>query len=366
MDESWDIPMGLIIPRRRSTEDSRRRPWAGGEGLDPNDFRDVFGGPPRTVLLRRFSGEFSLEGGRRPESIYDEMFRSSERGMSAAGGERRLPGFRIPPAAEGRVKTKVGFYDDIFGSDGWNRKLKSQSMEKSKPSELSPTTHCLGDDAIFSTFAAKLRPITIPTRRHNSPPSTFSTVETSDDQYGAINHPCLPSRSCFIASTSMLPQHTHANFSYSFSPPDTINLEPSISQNQKNRASDGFFESSDIGSPSSVISSVFLETMGAFGFKAYVQHPSCEREVEKMVMEVEERNIAESPFVIEIDSHGTTEVNEISAAAVDEAIAWAKEKFFSHVSTEAKSTENAQTAQKQMELEEKRGRDNQENNAKVN
>lgn len=157
MDDYLNIPMGLILPRRRSTEESRRSPWADGDGLDPNDFRDVFGGPPRTVLLRRFSGEFSLDGDRRPESIYDEIFRSSERGALAAGGERRLPGFRIPPAAEGRLRTKVGFYDDIFGSDGGNRNPKSKSTEKWKSSELSPARHCLGDDALFSAFASKLR-----------------------------------------------------------------------------------------------------------------------------------------------------------------------------------------------------------------
>ncbi|XP_020587041.1 uncharacterized protein LOC110029201 [Phalaenopsis equestris] len=332
MDESWNIPMGLILPRRRSTEDSRRNPRAPADGLDPNDFRDVFGGPPRTVLLRRFSGELSLEGARRPESIYDEIFRSSERAIRDTGRQRRLPGFQIPPAAEGSVRTNLGFYDDIFGSDGGNRKSKSQSMEKLKPSELSPARQCPGDDALFSTFASKLRPITIPTRWHNSPPpSTCSTVEPPE------NHPCFPLMSCSVADANRHPKHSHTNFYY-FSPPKTINPESSFIQPLKRPVNSGFFNSSgDIGSPSSAISSVFLETMGAVRFKSFADHPSCEREVEKMVMEAEERDVAESPFVIEIDSHGTTETNE-GAVAVDEAIAWAKEKFFSHASTEPKCT----------------------------
>lgn len=73
-----------------------------------------------------------------------------------------------------------------------------------------------------------------------------------------------------------------------------------------------------------------------------------------MVMEVEERDVAENPFVIEIESHGTAETNE-GAAAVDEAIAWAKEKFFSHVSAEAKSAQSAQPSREQMEHEESAG-----------
>lgn len=166
MDESWRMSIGTVIPRRRSTEQDRRSRCGGAGGTDALDadyFRDVFGGPPRSVLLRRFSGD-----ARPASSFYEEIFRPAWRRLPLARGGRRLPGFRIPEArASGQVKMDEGFYDDIFGSDG-GRERRSRSRSKcssrSKSSsvlssaELSPPLRpSIAEDAMLSSFASKLR-----------------------------------------------------------------------------------------------------------------------------------------------------------------------------------------------------------------
>lgn len=162
--------MGLMpgLPRRRSMEDrssSRTRrsifAVAGGgagnvsesESLDPDDFADVFGGPPRSLLAHKFS---------RTSSFYEEIFRPPEFVSPATTkGGRNLPVFRIPTKNE-------GFYSDIFGSDDERRSRErsgSQSKAKSKSNsssvlsseELSPARPAIGDDVALSAFASKLR-----------------------------------------------------------------------------------------------------------------------------------------------------------------------------------------------------------------
>lgn len=86
----------------------------------------------------------------------------------------------------------------------------------------------------------------------------------------------------------------------------------------------GAGDNSDANSPSSVISSVFLEPL-ATKAKPCEKWVRVERELEKDVVEVEGGGASDSSFVIEIDSHGVGDSE--GAAAVDEAIAWAKEKF---------------------------------------
>lgn len=157
--------MGLMpgLPRRRSMEDrsssrTRRSIFAGGgsvsesESLDADDFADVFGGPPRSLLAHKFS---------RTSSFYEEIFRPPEFLSPATKGGRNLPVFRIPTKNE-------GFYSDIFGSDddrksrersGSHSKAKSKSNSSSVLSseELSPARPAIGDDVALSAFASKLR-----------------------------------------------------------------------------------------------------------------------------------------------------------------------------------------------------------------
>lgn len=166
MDESWRMRMGMpSLPRRRSMEDTSAA--AAGptrlsmEALDPDDFADVFGGPPRTVLSRKFSGDFARSSS---SNFYEEIFRPPEFLLQAKkSGGRSLPAFRIPARGE-------GFYSDVFGmsEDGRrsrersrpNSKAKSKSNSSSVLSseELSPLRrHVTGDDVALSSFASKLR-----------------------------------------------------------------------------------------------------------------------------------------------------------------------------------------------------------------
>jgi hypothetical protein len=163
MDDSWRMRMGMApsLPRRRSVEDtSSRRSLFGHAGtLDADDFADVFGGPPRSVLQRKFSGDFSNSNG-----FYEEIFRKPDFVTPATRGGRSLPAFRIPARSD-------GFYSDIFGSDDDRRRSRDRSQPTSKAKsnsssalsseELSPLRPAIGDDVALSSFASKLRYRTI-------------------------------------------------------------------------------------------------------------------------------------------------------------------------------------------------------------
>lgn len=153
--------MGLPdLPRRRSTEGPSIRSFSKGAAPlnHSDDFSDVFGGPPRSVLSRQLSGELEQK---QFDFFYEEMFRPPEFLSSVKNAGRSLSVFRIPAGGE-------GFYNDIFGSDherrsrdrsGQNSKGKSKSNSSSVLSseEASPFRHVIGDDVVLSSFAAKLR-----------------------------------------------------------------------------------------------------------------------------------------------------------------------------------------------------------------
>ncbi|XP_009419571.2 uncharacterized protein LOC103999523 [Musa acuminata AAA Group] len=332
MDESWRVSIGSILPRRRSTEEARGRRgrWGdsgAGDGapLGPDDFRDVFGGPPRTVLLRRFSGELHAPADPRSVSFYDELFRPAERprGIPRAAAGRGVPAFGALPRA-GLVRTEEGFYDDIFGSEGGGRGRKSRSKSSSSvlsSEDMSPPIRMaasMAEDAVLSSFASKLRPITIPSRRYVSSPSTNSREEWNShrtpgmDPYLDSRDPYLDSRDCKKrdhSSSELLRQRSHISFSCCFSPPETISLEASFRRSQDEPTG---CDNSDADSPSSVISSVFLDPVLSKADRGVEGH----------------REAAESSYVIEINGHGMG--GKEGAAAIDEAIAWAKKKFWDH------------------------------------
>ncbi|MFS7979355.1 hypothetical protein Hanom_Chr10g00926381 [Helianthus anomalus] len=99
MDESWRIRMGatataakqpINLPPRRSPENTNwNNDGYGYETLDAEDFDDVFGGPPRSVLARKFSSDGSFA---RPTSlVFEDIFRKPNRCT-----DQTLPEFRIP------------------------------------------------------------------------------------------------------------------------------------------------------------------------------------------------------------------------------------------------------------------------------
>ncbi|KAH7853098.1 hypothetical protein Vadar_033185 [Vaccinium darrowii] len=101
MDESWRMRMGAptrskpkqsLLPRRSMEETSSRRAAVYGgefESLAAEDFNDVFGGPPRTVLERQFSaGDFSKSS---TNPFYEEVFRQTDTAAPVRRTGRNLP-----------------------------------------------------------------------------------------------------------------------------------------------------------------------------------------------------------------------------------------------------------------------------------
>lgn len=159
MEESWRMHVGSKLPRRKSTDPNpdfaKPTRFIGSESgaLDPSDFDDVFGGPPRSVFFRRYSGDFST-------SFYDQIFRPTMDSDGSSRKCRNLPVFRVPPPPAVAHRRSEDFYDDIFGS-GEDRRSRSRSKSNSSSvlssEELSPLGPSGGDDGGFSSFASKLR-----------------------------------------------------------------------------------------------------------------------------------------------------------------------------------------------------------------
>ena len=163
MDESWRMRMGVptpSVPRRRSMEDIAATRHSMDARLDPDDFSDVFGGPPRSVLSRKFPADFTRSSS---SSFYEEIFLPETESLSKGkkNGGRSLPAFRIPARGE-------GFYSDVFrlSDEGRRSRQRSRANSKSKSNsssvlsseELSPQRRLVtGDDVALSSFASKLR-----------------------------------------------------------------------------------------------------------------------------------------------------------------------------------------------------------------
>ncbi|KAM3213982.1 hypothetical protein ACQJBY_066418 [Aegilops geniculata] len=360
MDESWRCTMGAVLPRQRSSD--------GQKSLAPDDFRDVFGGPPRTVLLSSFCGDAAAadyhaaaagHGGQYPYYPYG--------GVADALCRRGRP-------ASAAVPTEEGFFDDIFGARA--RQVRSRSRSKSTKSSSVISSDEFGSgrsafrsaasgggrgDAALSSFASKLRPIAIPSRRYDSsPPSSVSTraeyqssFTCSTAAYPACryyygnggdwtNHSGSSAASSAVSNSGAAAESSssrhHRGASSGFccftSNPETSSREPSFRRTQRRgrarspapdyAAADTSTECSgaadDYGyyySPSSAASS------SLFGNPPRPRPHRLEEAVmqEAMMMEVRER----APLLMDDDG----DIDSVGAAAVDEAIAWAKERFWS-------------------------------------
>ncbi|WOL03399.1 hypothetical protein Cni_G12119 [Canna indica] len=321
MGELWQTSVGSELPpsRRRSAEEATRR-----RGRvtchDPDDFRDVFGGPPRSVLLRHFDGDLPA-------------FFSVARPSPPLSHDSYKP----PAAARRvRVRTEPGFYDDIFGSDGGgdvqrsSRSRSSASTSVLSSERLSPpllgasmTDNTMLASASSSSFAYdKLRPLKIPQIQQQSPSplSTESRVARSSNGGGliAMQH---PSPSCFFGFKHDDESSSIDMFGFSccgFSPsPDTFILESSF-RGSHARPLPWEDSSAEETLSSSVMSPVLVV--------------EAEREPKCVMMEEEireEGEAAESSFVMEFDGHHRKMRGSVGdAAALDEAIAWASDKFW--------------------------------------
>ncbi|XP_047182621.1 uncharacterized protein LOC124848842 isoform X2 [Vigna umbellata] len=335
MDESWRMRMGLTpgLPRRRSMEDrsaSRTRrsiffaATAEAETLDPDDFADVFGGPPRSLLAHKFS---------RSNSFYEEVFRPPEFSSPAKSkGGRSLPVFRIPAKNE-------AFYSDIFGSDDDRRsrersgpqskaKSKSNSSSALSSEELSPLRPAIGDDVALSAFASKLRPINVPCRWN-------STTMMPEE------HPIKQGGPLFLFNNHSSEVHCQDNeyketfksprfgFSRRVSSPETISLESNSYQSMKVSAEDW-----ELSSPFSAVSGLCQEPEAKSSVHDYI--------LPEFVIEQDDDEVMSS-YVIEVNSNLREE--SCGTADIDEAIAWAKEKFQSRNSDEESSFRNESSEQ---------------------
>ncbi|TKY73028.1 Auxilin-related protein 2 [Spatholobus suberectus] len=329
MDESWRMRMGLTpgLPRRRSMEDrsssrTRRSIFAGAaepETLDPDDFADVFGGPPRSLLGHKFS---------RSNSFYEEIFRPPEFASPVpAKGGRSLPVFRIPAKNE-------AFYSDIFVSDDDRRsrersgpqskaKSKSNSSSALSSEELSPLRPAIGDDVALSAFASKLRPINVPCRWNST---TMMPGEHPIKQGGSL-FPCnsqLFEIQCQDSEYKESFKSSHLGFSRRVSSPETISLESNSYQSMKVSADDW-----ELSSPFSAVSGLCQEPEAKSSVYDHM--------LPELVIEQDDDEVMSS-YVIEVNSN--LREGSFGTADIDEAIAWAKEKFQSRNSDEESSLRN--------------------------
>ncbi|KAL8468546.1 hypothetical protein ACS0TY_031666 [Phlomoides rotata] len=341
MDESWRMRMGMPTtppavtthklpnyPPRRSLED--RRNTVADDLLNPEDFNDVFGGPPRSILSRQFSTAYPCSSSSTTFS-YEEIFRPPEKAappLSRAG--RSLPEFRIPGQQRRsdnnqQKREKNGFYSDIFGWED-ERVVRSRSRSKASSSsvlsseELSPLRPAIsldGDDGV-SFFASKLRPINVRSRW------TSRRMVNEDYQKEQNVIPPFSGIQSFHSTENNCSDNLRSypfGFSRRNASPETISLEP-ISNGSFRVSADDL----ELNSPSSPVSSV-CHSLDQEQKRCGIDDTILKHDDDDIDQEEDE---AMSSYVIEINSEnkeGTCESN-----GVDEAIAWAKEKSQTHYS----------------------------------
>ncbi|XP_073027773.1 uncharacterized protein [Primulina eburnea] len=352
MDESWRMRIGTPttkvtqpkFPKYPSTEDNTRQTASGDisheHPLNPEDFTDVFGGPPRTVLSGQFSTGFPISSS--SHFSYEEIFRHPENVPPPTGRiGRSLKEFRIPTKSvqDQHNCRKSGFYTDIFGWDD-ERVMRSRSRSKTSSSsilsseEVSPIRRAVWVEDNVSFFASKLRPINV---KSGWNPSRMMQNDCRKQQNLT---PFTGTQPVFY--TYEYPEN-FKNYPFGFSPrnasPETISVEP-ISNGSFRVPTDCL----EPNSPASAVSSVCHSDME--------QKTTAVEEDMSMQDQVElEEDEVMSSYVIEINSDNREET--IESNGVDEAIAWAKEKFHKHCLESKWGSENCE---KGKYLEENLGR----------
>lgn len=261
--------------------------------LEPEDFDDVFGGPPRSLLARKLSADFTGN-----EWFYRQIFQPPEIEIPASVAGRRLPEFVIPVERDSDERP-------------W---LKSRPCKKGMVKRISRSKSTSSsvlsfedEDVALSSFTSKLRPINVPSRWRSS-----SKHKNQD----------LPAFGC-PPTNNHLPRNNEqsndymirsCNYNYGFpqrvTSPETINplINPTIHDYDM-----------QLNSPSSsAISSLYHGPTTEFNHNNDQQ-----REIDAEATHDEE---VTSSYVLQMNSQ-TTQVNNSEAIDINEAIAWAKEKF---------------------------------------
>lgn len=310
MDQTWRVRFG--IPRfrsRRSEEETFAKPTGSRAGtFHADDFSDVFGGPPQTILFRQYSDRFE---GKDSTSFYEEVFRSTELVSRPQKSGRSLPAFRIP-VKEDR------FYRDVFGSeDGRRSRDRSEPSSKeftrsNSSSDFSPLRPVIGDDVAFPSSSSNHRPSNVPTQWNSYrtmfkeqempqfPPDLAARIDNRyvedeyEDSYRSSDH----------------------GFGERVSSPETVILDPNSFSSIKICVDD-----LELNSPSSA-DSYFCEDPVYYGGIYCNVLPEDDNDDED----------AMSSYVIEITSINREEYRE--EVSIDEAIAWAKSKYQSASETD--------------------------------
>ncbi|CAK8578357.1 unnamed protein product [Lathyrus sativus] len=293
------------------------------KSVDGDDYSDVFGGPPRSLLVHKFSNS---------DSFYEEIIRMPEFTPPAEKCDITLPVFRIPARNE-------GFFSDIFGSDD-DRKSRERSGSLSQANsssalsseELSPCRPIIGEDVPLSVLASKLRPISVPWKWNSSAMVPEECPSKQDVSFFPCNVQSFENNE-YKKNFKSSPHR----FSKRVSSPETISLGSCSYQGVK-----VFADDSDLNSPSeskcSVHDHVLLEQI--------MQPEEDDGESDDDYSDDDDDFM--SSYVIEINSD--LKKGECEASDIDEAIAWAKEKFQSGSPNEEsrmKNDSNEQTLQRQ-------------------
>ncbi|XP_010549505.1 PREDICTED: uncharacterized protein LOC104820660 [Tarenaya hassleriana] len=312
MDESWRMRMGFdpfFSAARKSIDQT-----FSSAAMDADDFADVFGGPPRSVLTRKFSGDFS-----RSSSFYDEIFLPSElysrKAPASKSHGRSLPAFRIPAGGD-------GFYGDVFGfSGGAQRTTRERSQTKWVSNSSSvitsedvsplrpPATAVSGDDVALSSFTSRLRPLNVPSRSSGTGQNP-EAKKHGIPAYGQAGdsfsvHKNTPGNGDFYYGSSRRAS------------PETISLDPNSFRSVK-LSMDDYGPSSPASSPVSSVCDEIKPKQRTRGFTM---------EEEEEEEEEDDDEAMSSSYVIEINSDHYREGGGSDSIDIDEAIAWAKERF---------------------------------------
>ncbi|KAL9224375.1 hypothetical protein vseg_000412 [Gypsophila vaccaria] len=312
MDESWRMRMGPSTHRRRQSAES--------SAFEPEDFNDVFGGPPRSVLARKLSADFSTSSS--SEWFYHEIFQESEAAVTVTMKEgQRLPGFRIPEQRPFKPRSSSM---SLSKSKSTSSSVLSFDDEELAPPFRSPRMRAVDgeEDVALSSFTSRLRPINVPYR--------WSSTSTPKLPKSKNNKQDLPAFGCnntaYIDNNpSTQIESTINNFVFGFPrpipSPESINFDPN-SVNMQLMVDYHLRPQS----PSSTILSSFRhdnenQNMIDFSFEENVSYQQRVPNVD-----LYEDDMMSSSYIIEVNSH-TTEANNSEAIDIDEAIAWAKEQF---------------------------------------
>ncbi|KAK5826909.1 hypothetical protein PVK06_021842 [Gossypium arboreum] len=332
MEEYWRMCVGVSItqnfPHRKPMENTGFfHKNAAIFMADDHDFSDVFGGPPRSVLCRKFTDDLTQSA-----SFYDDAFGPLDfSSCYSIKGGRSLPAFRIPAKVEGLFSTDIFGSDDDLRRSSWER-TESDSSSVMSWEEMSCLRRPDGDDIGLSSYFAP---------KHTWNSATMVTNQEPSKQQQQI--PPFPSTASFYNGNLHLENENRIDnpmkssslyrFNKRTSSPETISLEPHSFSSIKISLADD----SEFNSPSS-LSSCFNQEPETI---ARVQtNPFSEDEYD----DDEDDEDGMSSYVIEINSDFRQSSSE-EAVSIDEAIAWAKERY----NNTQREHENDQTMQSPLE-----------------